>query len=184
MKEKTITAIYLFLVAGIFMAHSQERLVTKTGQINFEASVASFEEVKASNENVSAILRIDTGEFASLVLMKGFRFKVALMEEHFNENYVESSKYPKATFKGVLKEFDFAEITKETKEYIISGTINIHGIDKTIEVPVYLKKVGDYIDMSLKFALNPEDFNIKIPQVVSNKIADEINVSASYKLKG
>ena len=81
-------AIILILCFFPIVVISQGRYITKTGEINFEASVPSFEEVKAKNSNVSAILNSDNGEFATLALMKGFRFKVALMEEHFNENYI------------------------------------------------------------------------------------------------
>ena len=92
---------------------AQEKYSTKNGTIVFEASVPSFEEVKAKNENVSAILNVETGDFASLVLINGFRFKVALMEEHFNENYMESSKFPKAILKGKLKDFSTSKLSEE-----------------------------------------------------------------------
>ena len=116
--------------------------------------------------------------------MKGFRFKVALMEEHFNENYAESSKYPKATFKGKVKAFDISELTINNKEYMVSGTVNMHGVDKKIETKALIKKVGDIIFLETQFILKPEDFNIDIPSVVSSKIAEVINVSASFEFKG
>ena len=108
---KTIIVLLIFCFAFVATAFGQEKFATKTGEINFEASVPSFEEVKAENNNVSAVLETGTGNFAALALMKGFRFKVALMEEHFNENYIESSKYPKATFKGKIQDFDYSEVS-------------------------------------------------------------------------
>ena len=72
------------------MGFSQEKYLTKSGVLNFEASVEYFEEIKATNTNVTAILNTSNGQFAALALVKGFRFKNALMEEHFNENYAES----------------------------------------------------------------------------------------------
>src|SRR5690606_29674459 len=84
---------------------SQERLLTRTGEVQFEASVPSFEPVAAENNSVTAILDPETGEIAALALVKAFRFQNALMEEHFNENYAESFKYPKATLKGNLEGF-------------------------------------------------------------------------------
>src|SRR5688572_15543260 len=101
---KKLIAITAFLLAGSLSA--QDKLVTKNGKITFEASVPSFEEVKATNAASTFVLNPKTGEFASLALMKGFRFKVALMEEHFNENYIESDKFPKATFRGKIEGFD------------------------------------------------------------------------------
>ena len=162
---------------------SQGRYITKTGELNFEASVPSFEEVKAKNGNVSAILNSDTGEFAALALMKGFRFKVALMEEHFNENYIESSKFPKATFKGKIKDFELSKLSDTAKEFIIAGTISMHGTDKLVELPATLEIVDNTVSMKLRFKLRPEDFNISIPKIVSSKIAEEIDVTAIYALK-
>ena len=119
-KIATLLVICLFSFSPIV-----EKKLTKTGTITFEASVPSFEEVKAKNEAVTCILNTDNGEIAALALMKGFRFKVALMEEHFNENYIESNKYPKATFKGKIEGFDVSKITTSPKEYNIKGKLEI-----------------------------------------------------------
>ena len=78
--------IYLLLFLSFGYTQAQEKLITKSGKITFKASVPSFEEVKATNESSSCVLNTTTGEIASLALMKGFRFKIALMEEHFNGN--------------------------------------------------------------------------------------------------
>ena len=117
------TLLYFFLLLGT-STFAQQKYLTKTGQISFEASVPSFEEVAAKNNSVTAILNTENGEFAALVLVKAFRFKNALMEEHFNENYAESHLYPKATFKGKIKDFDFKQL-KDT--YKISGELTFHG---------------------------------------------------------
>ena len=106
------------------------------------------------------------------------------MEEHFNENYAESSTYPKATFKGKVKDFDISELSTDDKEYVISGTVNMHGVDKNIETKAFIRKVNDIIFLETQFILKPEDFNIDIPSVVSSKIAEEIHVSASFEFKG
>lgn len=160
----------------------QEKYSTKNGTIVFEASVPSFEEVKAKNENVSAILNVETGDFASLALINGFRFKVALMEEHFNENYMESSKFPKAIVKGKLKDFSVSKLTEGTSKYSLEGTITIHGVTKPFETLVLISQKGDNLLVESQFVLNPTDFNIEIPKIVSNKIAEEIQVNAKYSL--
>jgi polyisoprenoid-binding protein YceI len=180
---KISNALSIFFICISPYLFAQGKYVTKTGEITFEASVPSFEEVKAKNTNVSAILNTDTGEFAALALIKGFRFKVALMEEHFNENYIESSKYPKATFKGKINDFDVSTLSEEKKEYKIVGTLNMHGEDKLLETPVKISLIDNSIVMNLDFILKPEDFKIKIPGIVSSKIAEEVNVLASYTLK-
>ncbi len=180
---KTRITLLVILLCSLSTLQAQGRYVTKSGEIQFEASVPSFEEVKAKNSGVSAILKSETGEFAALALVKGFRFKVALMEEHFNENYIESSKYPKSTFKGKIKGFDISGLSASKKEYLFVGTINLHGEAKEIEVPAMISLVDDCVTVSLEFVLKPEEFNIKIPKIVSSKIAEDINVVAVFSLK-
>ncbi len=178
------TTITFLIICFTFFATAigQGKYTTKTGQINFEASVPSFEEVKAENTNVSAVFESDTGNFAALALVKGFRFKVALMEEHFNENYIESSKYPKATFKGTIQNFDVSKLSGK-KEYVIKGVFNLHGVDKKFEVPATISANGDDLTLTAQFVLQPEDFKIKIPSIVSNKIAEDVNVSVVLNLQ-
>ncbi len=180
MKKLMFAAILVFSVCQIALA--QEKFITKTGEINFEASVPSFEEVNATNKTVSAILK-SNGEFASLALMKGFRFKVALMEEHFNENYAETSKFPKTTFKGNIENFNSSDLNETEKSYTVSGVITMHGVDKEVSVPATIKKIDDTVYLNTTFVLKPADFNIEIPNIVSNKIAEEVNVTATYELK-
>lgn len=159
-----------------------QKYITKTGNIKFEASVPSFEEVAAENKSASAVLETSTGEFAALALMKGFRFKVALMEEHFNENYVESSKYPKATFKGKIEDFDAAKITASEKTYTITGDLTLHGKTKKVSSTAKISKSGNTIKITGNFIVKPEDFDIEIPKIVSKKVADKIAVDYNFSL--
>ncbi|MDH7448062.1 YceI family protein [Aquimarina sp. 2201CG14-23] len=175
--KNIIFLLFLYISVGVF---AQEKYLTKKGTINFEASVPSFEEVKAKNSTVTAILNADNGEFAALALMKGFRFKNALMEEHFNENYIESDEYPKAVFKGKFIDFDKSNIKNE---YLIKGTLTLHGKSKDIEVKGTVSKDDDTISVSSSFITKPEEFDIKIPSIVSKKIADDISVSLNFSLK-
>ncbi|MEP2937294.1 MAG: YceI family protein [Gilvibacter sp.] len=162
--------------------HYAQKVATKSGVITFEASVASFEEVKATHANVSAILNTETGSFASLALVNGFRFKVALMEEHFNENYMESATYSKATVKGVLEDFNSESLTSDFTSYNLKGTIEMHGVENELNVPVRIKLDGDALIVETNFELKPEDFDIEIPSVVANKIAQTVVVNAQYTL--
>lgn len=162
---------------------AQDKLITKTGTITFEASVPSFEEVKAKNSGVSCLLNTKTGEIASLALMKGFRFKVALMEEHFNENYVESDKFPKATFKGKIENFDLSKITSTANNYTIKGKLELHGKLKDIVITAKIKKGKDGIEIVSDFNVNTDDFDIEIPSVVSKKVTKKVNVQFEFVLK-
>ncbi|OIV40932.1 YceI family protein [Flavobacterium johnsoniae] len=174
--------IILFLLfVGIFQVSAQ-KYATKTGSLKFEASVDSFEEVAAENKSTSAILDVSTGEIAALTLMKGFRFKVALMEEHFNENYVESDKFPKASFKGKVEAFDVSQLSSVAKSFKISGDLTLHGKTKKITANAKLLKSGDKITVTGNFDVKPEDFDIEIPKLVSKKVADKIKVSFNFLL--
>ncbi|VXB02033.1 conserved exported hypothetical protein [Flavobacterium sp. 9AF] len=172
----------LILICFTAFGFAQEKKSTKTGEITFEASVPSFEEVKATNKGVSCVLNTQTGEIASLALVKGFRFKVALMEEHFNENYIESGKYPKAVFKGKIENFDVAKLTEKEQKFVINGTLELHGKTKNITSNALIKKSGTTIIIDNTFAVQPEDFDIKIPSVVSKKVAKTVDVTCHFSL--
>ena len=162
---------------------AQTKMITKTGKITFEASVPAFEEVKAKNQTVTCALNPGTGEFASLVLIKGFRFKIALMEEHFNENYMESDSYPKATFKGKIDNFDVSKLTETAKVYSIKGKMEMHGKSKDITITAKIKKSGDGINIDSDFTLNTDDYGIEIPSVVSKKVSKKVAVKLDATLK-
>ncbi len=176
---KLLLSIIIMLISATFYG---QKYITKTGNIKFEASVPSFEEVAAENKSASAVLETATGEFAALALMKGFRFKVALMEEHFNENYVESSKYPKATFKGKIEDFDVAKITATEKTFTITGDLTLHGKTKKVSSTAKISKSGNTIKITGSFNVKPEDFDIEIPKIVSKKVADKIAVDYNFLL--
>jgi len=170
-----------FLLASIGFA--QDKIVTKNGKITFEASVPSFEEVKAKNDGVTCIINTKTGEIASLTMVKGFRFKTALMEEHFNENYMESDKYPKSTFKGKIENFDLSKVTSDAKEYSIKGKMEIHGKSKDVTIKATIKKVGDGLNLVSNFIVNTDDYDIEIPSVVSKKVSKKVNVGLDFTMK-
>lgn len=174
--------IFLFTVIT-FYAFGQKKLISKNGTVTFEASVPSFEEVKAKNDAVTFVINTSNGEIASLALMKGFRFKVALMEEHFNENYIESDKFPKATFKGKIEGFDYSKITNNPKEYKIKGTLELHGKSKEIDIKAMIAKKDNGLRLQSDFDLNSDDFDINIPSIVSNKVSKKVNVSLDVILK-
>jgi hypothetical protein len=178
---KKIVAI--FVICLFSFSPIVEKKLTKTGTITFEASVPSFEEVKAKNEAVTCIINTDNGEIAALALMKGFRFKVALMEEHFNENYIESSKFPKATFKGKIDNFDYSKLSSTAKEFTIKGKLELHGKTKDLSIKSKIKKTGEIINIVSNFNLNTDDFDIDIPNVVSKKLTKNVNVTLDFDLK-
>ena len=159
-----------------------QKYSTRNGSLKFEASMPSFEEVAANNKTASAVLEASKGDLAVLALMKGFRFKVALMEEHFNENYVESDKYPKATFNGKIEGFDVSKLTAEPKAFTISGDLTLHGKTKKVTDVAKISKSGSNIIITGSFIVKPADFSIEIPKLVSNKVSDKVEVTYNLSL--
>ena len=175
---KKLAIIFLLFIS--ISAFSQ-KLYTKTGLTEFKASVKAFEPVEAKNNSTSAVLNVETGDIAALLFVKAFSFRVALMQEHFNENYMDSNTYPKATFKGKVADFNLEEIGS-TKEYIIKGILTVRGVKKDIETTGTFTKSGDKLRLQASFSVKPQDFKIKIPGIVREKIAKTINVNLDYEL--
>ena len=171
--------VVLFFICCTSLANSQEKYWTRSGTLTFEASMPAFEEVKATNENVTAILNTTDGTFAALALVKGFRFKNALMEEHFNESYIESNRYPKAIFKGQLLNFDVRNLEKK---YILSGRLEMHGKSTSISVETHIIKEDNTMKFNGTFDVSAYDFAIEIPKIVRNKVSDTVTISFDFQL--
>lgn len=174
--------IGLILILFITSYASAQKYFTKTGETEFKASVEAFEPVEAINKSTTVILNTKNGTIAALLFVKAFHFKVALMEEHFNENYMESDKFSKATFKGKIIEFDATSLSEIKKEFTLKGTITIRGKSKDIETIVLLKRVDNCILLVSSFTVSPEDFDIEIPSIVRSKIANAIQLNLNYEL--
>jgi polyisoprenoid-binding protein YceI len=182
MKKTFIRLFVILLIIAVNTDGFAQKLITKTGSIKFQASMPSYEEVAAENKSVSAVLEQSTGDFASLVLIKGFRFKVALMEEHFNENYMESEKFSKATLKGKIEDFDVSKISNTAKNFTLKGELTIHGKTKPITVIVKVSKSAKGVNVVGTFEVKPEDFDIEIASIARNKIADKIKINYNFLL--
>ncbi|MFV5702635.1 YceI family protein [Flavobacterium sp. XS2P12] len=170
---KKITLLFLIFIATTAVA--QEKMTTDKGIINFEASVPFFEEVKAINKKASCVLLTKTGEITCLAIIKNFQFERSLMEEHFNKNYMQSHRFPKAIFKGRIEKFDLKNIGSNATEYQITGKITMRGKSKKIIVTGIIKKGTQGIELSTNFPLNTDDFKIEIPFIVRSKVSKNVN---------
>ena len=153
---------------------SAQLLMSRNGTISFH-SHTFLENIDAVNEHVMAVIDGSKKNLAFSCLMKQFVFPKKLMQEHFNENYVESDKYPKATFSGSYTEevpFD----KDGTYNITVKGKLTIHGVTKVIEQPATLTIKGGIITGITSFKVNPTDYNIEIPFIVRNKIEKENTV--------
>ncbi|MEX0810667.1 MAG: YceI family protein [Chitinophagales bacterium] len=166
-----------------FFAIKAEKYITKTGHISFY-SEAPLENIEADNNQVTSILDTESGEMVFSVLMKGFQFEKALMQEHFNEKYIHSEKYPKSTFQGKIVDLSAVDFSKDGEyEVEVEGTLNLHGESKTIKSPGTLEVKDGEINANATFNLTVADYNIEIPSVVEDNIADvvEVRVKMNYK---
>jgi len=159
---------------------SQEKYLTKEGYISF-FSHSLVEDITAKNYQVLSVIDSKTGEIGVQLLMKSFMFKKALMQEHFNESYIESYKYPKATLKGFIVNFKELDSKNETVE--INGVLSIHGVEKEITTLAKLEVLKNQINLSGTFMVEVADFNINIPTIVRNNIAKTIKVTFDLQHK-
>ncbi|OJW77795.1 MAG: hypothetical protein BGO69_02190 [Bacteroidetes bacterium 46-16] len=175
MKKVVIAVI---LVCSVAAAHAQ-KYMTRTGQVSF-FSHTPLENIDAINNEVAAILDSKTGALILQVPVKSFKFERALMEEHFNENYMESDKYPRADFNGTVADVSAVNFAKDgAYKVTVKGKMTMHGVTKEVAVPAVLTVKGKEVTGQAKFSIIPGDYNIKIPSLVENKIAKEISVSVN-----
>ena len=159
-----------------------QKYMAKTGKVTFEASVPLFEDVFAQDDNNVAVINTDNGDFASVSVVKNFHFKTKLMEEHFNESYAETAKYPKATFTGKILNFDKSKLSASPQKYTVQGTLNFHGVDKAYNSTATIYAKDGKIYMSGGLVAKTADHKVTIPKMVSKKIAENVNVQYNYIL--
>lgn len=173
----------LSLIVLMILSSYGQRFITKNGHIWFH-SEAPLETIEAHNKQVNAALDIETGDFVFRVLMKSFIFEKALMQEHFNENYVESDKYPNASFKGKITNMDKIDFTKEgSYEATIEGDLTIHDVSNKVSTTGTFQVKSDMIHGISKFPVSIADYDISIPGAVAGKIAEVVDINVDVKLK-
>jgi hypothetical protein len=173
--------ILLFALGLIGQLMYSQKYYTRTGSTHFNSSVATFEPVEAINNSTTVILDSNSGKMAAQLFVNAFQFKVALMQEHFNENYMDSDQYPKASFTGQLDNFD-TTVQATPKSYTLSGVLKIRGVAKNIATIAKIRREGDTLILRANFSVKPEEFKIKIPSIVRKKIAKEIKITLKYEL--
>jgi hypothetical protein len=155
--------------------------MTKNGFISFY-SHTPMEDIKAENNQVVGILDISTGEMVFQALIKSFHFDRALMEEHFNENYMESDKIPKSIFKGKITDLKSVDFTKNgTYNVMVDGDLTIHDVTNKISAKGTIEVITGGINASSKFNIVPEDYKIIIPGVVKDKFDKSLLLTVTMK---
>jgi YceI-like domain len=181
MMKKTTLFILMAMIGGVTLFGQQ--YFTRSGHITF-LSEALEETIEAHNYQATSILDTETGEIVFSMLIKGFEFEKALMQEHFNEKYLQSDKFPKATFDGKITNPDEVDFSKDgVYEVIVNGKLTIHGVTNSIETKGTLEVKDGKIYGKATFPVTIADFKIKIPDMVRNNIAKavDVNVDVVYE---
>jgi len=175
---KTFILLALCLITISYNATAQ-KIYTKNGNISF-FSKTNMEDIKADNNQVMSVLNTQTGELQFSVLIKSFHFQKALMEEHFNENYLESGKYPKSTFKGTITDVSKVNFTTDgTYPVSVSGDLTMHGVTKKVTTKGKIVVAGGKITGSTVFSVALADYKIEVPKLVENNIAKNIEITVN-----
>ena len=177
MKRLFLIPVLLMLVQPV----TAQKYIARNGQVSF-FSEAPLENIEAHNSNAVSIIDGSTGEVVANILMKAFHFEKALMEEHFNEKYVESEKYPKSVFKGTITNLSDIDLTKPGNyKANVEGEITIHGVTKPLEAAgdIVVEKDGVF-SVDCKFNVTVKDFEIKIPKLVVRNIAEVVEVTLKF----
>lgn len=174
MKKNIISAIVLIMIS---MSAYGQKYFSKTGDITF-FSATPIENIEAKSHTASTVIDIESGKVQWAVLIKSFEFEKALMQEHFNENYMESTKYPKAKFKGTIVDKSKINFAKDgTYNVVVEGTLEIHGVKKEVSTMAKFEITNGEIVASSDLKVLVADYDIDIPSVVRENIAKEIEIS-------
>jgi hypothetical protein len=176
---KHISALLIFSI--LCLQGNSQKYMTKNGYIGFY-SHTPIEDIKADNNQVAGVLDISTGDMVFQVLIKSFRFEKALMEEHFNENYMDSEKFPKSVFRGKITNISTIDFSKNgTYNVTVDGDLTIHNVTNKISTKGTIEILTGGINASSKFNIVPEDYKISIPGVVRDKINKSLEVTVTMK---
>lgn len=176
MKKLVIATV---VMCGLSLSGMAQKYMTRTGKVTFFSSTP-VENIEAFNNDVSGVLDSKTGEVVFIVPIKSFKFEKALMQEHFNENYMESDKFPKADFKGKLANPGAVNFSKDGSYPVqLQGKLTIHGVTKEVTLPGTVTVKGNAVTAHSKFNVKTADYGIRIPAMVESKIAKQIEVTVN-----
>lgn len=176
---KKILAILTMLIVSQQVG-AQKVFATKTGQLFFNAT-GGIEKIAAVNNQVDSKFVDATGQIIFGVLVKGFKFENQLMEDHFNENYMESTQFPKADFKGYIKNIKEVDFAKDGKTAInIEGNLTIHGVTQKVTTNGMLEIAQGKPSITGEFSVKIKEYGIK-GMYIGEKIANEAKIRVNCK---
>jgi len=167
-----------FLPICLGFTKPKNQYLTRNGQVTF-FSYASAENIKAENNEVLSILDLDEEKIALNILMRAFEFEKSLMQEHFNDSYIESDIFPRATFEGTILNFRPRLIGTQTK--FIKGDFTLRGITKPLKIKADIDYSNNTYTITGETTIDIKDYKIKVPQILAAKIAKTVKISFNFK---
>jgi len=178
---KKITTLLAIMLLAASMVNAQ-KYMTKGGTIKF-SSETPMEKIEGVNRQVNSALDFTTGNFVFKVLIRGFEFEKALLQEHFNENYMESEKFPNSTFNGKITNIKDVNLAKDgIYKVVAEGDLSMHGVTNKVKVNGTLEVKGGKVLGKAVFNASPKDYNIAIPKAVIKNISEAIEVDVNISL--
>ena len=168
--------LFIILVASSLGGYAQKLSSYQSNVMFF--SKAAIEDIKAVNGKSSSIFNASSGEIVFSIPIKEFEFDKSLMKQHFNEKYMDSDKFPKATFAGKISGYD-ASITGE-QNAVANGKLTIHGVEREVQIPGTLEWTGGKVVVKSIFKVKLQDHKIKIPKMLWQNIAEEVEVTVEF----
>ena len=179
--KKLLFLLYATVIT--FSVQAQGILITKNASISFFSSTVA-ENIEAKSTKATSVLDPKTHNLIFKVSNTSFEFQKKMMQEHFNEEYIESDKYPYSEFKGKIKE-DIDLSKNGTYTVTVEGNLDIHGVSKAYQTKAVLIVNNGTVNAKAVFKVRIADHGIKVPSIVFAKIAEyvELRVVADYQPK-
>jgi hypothetical protein len=170
--------IFLFLLCSLQL--SAQQYLSKEGYVRF-FSEAPMENIEAENHQVAGVIDLPSGEFAFRLKIEDFQFENALMQEHFNENYLESDLYPLSTFTGMIEGLGDLDLSNQ-QEVEVTGEMLMHGVKQMLTLTATISMKSEELELTANFPIRLVDYQIEIPKLVFYNIAEVVDVSIQMNL--
>lgn len=171
-------SLLIFICIAFSSVAFSQKMITRSGEIKFDATVSgAMDSVIATSTTVSSIFDKSNGDLVVQGLVKSFKFKSSLMEEHFNENYMESDKFPKTSFKGKIIGFE-----GKSGSYDVEGELTIHGVSNKVKTKMILV-VGTKTSISGSFNVKLKEYKLEVPALAKKTLAETAKISVKLDLE-
>ncbi|MGF1583941.1 MAG: YceI family protein [Bacteroidales bacterium] len=178
MRRFTLISLLSLIILPVI---SQSSYITREGSISFYSS-APLEDIDAMNNQVQAVLDASSGEIAIRMRIEYFKFRMALMQRHFNERFMNSDQYPESVFSGYINDFNELSLTDKNENVVVNGELTIRGITRSVKISGTIERVGPHLLCKATFPVRLEDYDIRIPRLLIRNIAEEVEVTVNMRL--